>query len=346
MRARTTSLPGAKKSRTRSPRFRAGGLGALAIGAGLALAGCGGAEGEDEAGAAEPITLYTCSSDETVQPLIAEFEDANPGARVELFRAPTGELNARVASDIRSGGLRADVIWGCDPLTMQSFVDQDLVGGWVPDNASGIPDNLRTDDYVGAHVLYMVAIHHTDAPAPQTWRDLASGEYEVAVPDPAVAASALGTLGYFAQSPDLGMELYEDLKSNGAVQVSTPDEVTIGVAQGVYDAGVTIATSAYQAKEDGSPIDVVWPEPGAVAVYGPVALAKESSGSQTAKDFISFVVGEEGQTTVAESGSYPAMRDVDGPTVPDGAPVVFPDWAAIGQDKDTLLSEYQKLFGG
>ena len=55
---------------------------------------------------------------------------------------------------------------------------------------------------------------------------------------------------------------------------------------------------------------------------------------------------EEGQTTVAESGSYPTMRDVGGPTVPDGAPVVFPDWAAIGQDQDTLLSEYQKLFGG
>ena len=231
-------------------------------------------------------------------------------------------------------------------MTMQAYVDQGIVGGWVPDNASDIPDNFRTDDYVGVHVLYVVAVVHTDAPAPEAWSDLAGGKYDVAVPDPAVAASALGALGYFAASPDYGMEFYEDLKRNGAVQVSTPDEVTIGVAQGVYDAGMTIATSAYLAKEDGSPIDVVWPEPGAVAIYGPVALAKDSASSRTAKDFISYVVSREGQTTVADSGSYPTMQDVGGPTVPQGAPVVFTDWKDISEEQDTLLSEYQKIIGG
>ena len=60
------------------------------------------------------------------------FEARDDGGQVDLFRAPTGELNARVAADARSGGLRADVIWGCDPLTVQAFVDQDLVGGWTP----------------------------------------------------------------------------------------------------------------------------------------------------------------------------------------------------------------------
>lgn len=348
MSARTTSLSGAR-SKTRTPRFRSRGLGALIVIAVLALAACGGNGGTPATGKqakSERITLYSCANDETVQPVITHFQDAHAGAHVDLFRAPTGELNARVASDIRSGGLRADVIWGCDPLTMQSFVDQGLVGGWVPSDASGIPDRFRTKDYVGAHVLYMVAIHHRGVPSPKTWQDLTNGDYTVALPDPAVAASALGTLGYLAQSPEYGMDFYKKLKSNGAVQVSTPDDVTIGVAQGTYDAGITIATSAYQAKKDGSPIDVVWPEPGAVAIYGPIALVKKSSSSQTAKDFISYVISRKGQRTVAESGSYPAMQDVGGPTIPDNAPVVYPDWAAISKDQKALLREYQKLFGG
>ena len=42
-----------------------------------------------------------------------------------------------------------------------------------------------------------------------------------------------------------------------------PDDVTTGVAQGIYDAGITTANSAYAVKDDGSPVDVVWPEPGA-----------------------------------------------------------------------------------
>ena len=103
------------------------------------------------------------------------------------------------------------------------------------------------------------------------------------------------------------MEFYCELKGNGAVQVSTPDDVTTGVAKGVYDAGMTIANSAYAAQKAGSPMEVVWPEPGAVAIYGPVALATHAADSQTAKDFISFVTSEEGQQVLAESGAYPTL---------------------------------------
>ena len=317
----------------------------------LPLAACGGTDAGADAGPAESqpssLTLYTCLSDESVQPLVQAFEEREDGGQVDLFRAPTGELNARVAADARSGGLRADVIWGCDPLTVQAFVDQDLVGGWTPPDADAIPEEFRTDDYVGGHVLYMVAVHRTDEPAPRAWADLAGGGYAaLAVPDPTVAASALGTLGWFAADPGYGVDFYRELKAAGAVQVATPDDVTTGVAQGIYDAGITTANSAYAAKDDGSPVDVVWPEPGAVAVYGPVALATHSADSDVAKSFISFVVSEEGQTLLGKSGAYPTLPDVDGPTVPDGAPVVSPDWSAIGADKDEILGEYQQVFGG
>jgi iron(III) transport system substrate-binding protein len=313
----------------------------------LTLTACGGADAGADSGGGEPqaLTLYTCLSDESIQPLIAAFEDSDPGSRVELFRAPTGELNARVAADVRSGGLRADVFWGCDPLTVQALVDQELVGGWTPEEAEAIPEDYRTDDYVGAHLLYMVAVHRSDVPAPEQWSDLA--DYTaVAVPDPSVAASALGALGWFAQDPDHGIAFYAGLRNSGAVQVSTPDDVTTGVAQGIYDAGMTTANSAYAARDAGSPVDVVWPEPGAVAIPGPVALATGSADSQVAKDFITFAVSEEGQGVLGESGAYPTRPGVAGPTIPDGAPTVSPDWAAIAADKDAILGEYQQVFGG
>jgi iron(III) transport system substrate-binding protein len=318
----------------------------------LTVAACGssssGATRSSEAASPGTVTLYTCVSDTTIQPVIAAFEESVPGSTVDLFRAPTGELNARVAADVRSGGLRADVIWGCDPLTVQAFVDQGLVGGWTPPGADAIPAQFRTADYVGAAVLYMVAVHRTDVPAPRAWTDLTGPDYTgaVAVPDPAVAASALGALGWFAADPDLGLDFYRDLAANGAVQVKTPDDVTTGVAQGIYDVGMTTANAAYAARDDGSPVDVVWPEPGAVAIYGPVALRTQSAGSAVAEDFISYVISADGQQVLADAGSYPTRPGVVGPTVPAGAPVVFPDWATIAQSRDTVLSGYQQLFGG
>ena len=304
----------------------------------------GGAGADTSTSPSGSATLYTCVSDTTIQPLIAQFEKQNPGSTIDLFRAPTGELNARIAADVRSGGFTADALWACDPLTMQGYVDQDVVGGWIPQGADDIPPEYRTDDYVGVAVLYMVAIHHQDSPAPTSWADLADSE-GVAVPDPSVAASALGALGYLAQSSDYGLGFYQDLKDNGAVQLSTPDEVTTGVAQGIYKSGMTIANSAYAAEEAGSPVGVVWPEPGAIAVYGPIAVAKDSD-SQVAKAFMTYVLSEPGQQLLAESGSYPTRPGIDGPTVPDGAPVVFPDWADVGKDKDGLLGGYTSIFGG
>jgi len=304
---------------------------------------CG--SGSDEE--SDAITLYTCVNDESIQPIIEQFESDNPDTEVELFRAPTGDLNARVAGDVRSGGLKADVIWACDPLTMQGYVDQDLVGAWTPEASSEIPAQFRTDDYVGVAVLYMVAVHHEDVPAPDSWSDLKGPDYgPVGVPDPSVAASALGALGYFNQAAGYGLDFYSALEEQGAEQVGTPDDVTAGVAQGLYQAGITIANSAYLAKDAGSPIGVVWPEPGAVAIYGPIALARDSADSTLAKDFISYVVSEPGQQVLADAGSYPALPGVTGPEVPADAPVVYPDWPQITADKDTLLSDYQQIFGG
>jgi iron(III) transport system substrate-binding protein len=316
----------------------------------LAASGCGGQSSGGQSSGGEQgrsLTLYTCVNDTTIQPVLAAFEKSEPGSTVDLFRAPTGELNARVAADARSGGLRADVVWGCDPLTMQAFADQHLVGGWLPAVAQAIPAEFRTADYVGAHLLYLVAVHRTDVLAPSTWADLAGPPYKaVAVPDPSVAASALGALGWFAGQAGYGVAFYRRLHDSGAVQVKTPDDVTTGVAQGIYDAGMTTANSAYAAKDAGSPVGVVWPEPGAVAIYGPIALATHSADSEVAKAFISFVVGEAGQTVVGASGAYPTLPGVTGPTIPAGAPVVSPDWARIGTDKDAFLAEYQQVFGG
>jgi iron(III) transport system substrate-binding protein len=350
-----TTVSGSRPAEDSGRPSRPGRLLPLAL-AGLMLAACGGTDADTGAGAgtgvdarpSEPITLYTCLSDESIQPVVDAFETSGSGGQVDLFRAPTGELNARVAADTRSGGLRADVVWGCDPLTVQAWVDQELVGGWTPPEADSLPEEFRTDDYVGGHVLYMVAVYRTDVPAPAAWSDLTSPEYAgaVAVPDPSVAASALGALGWFAAEPNYGLDFYRELQNSGAVQVGTPDEVTTGVAQGIYAAGMTTANSAYAARADGSPVDVAWPEPGAVAIYGPLALATHSADSQAAKDFIAFAVGEEGQRVLGESGSYPTRPGAPGPTIPAGAPTVSPDWASIAEDKDAVLSEYQQIFGG
>ena len=94
----------------------------------LAATGCTSSGNAD----AKRITLYTCATASIEQAAIAAYHKTHPDVSSNVFRAPTGQLNARVAADVRSGGVKADVIWACDPLTMHGYDEQGLLRNWTP----------------------------------------------------------------------------------------------------------------------------------------------------------------------------------------------------------------------
>lgn len=302
---------------------------------------------DDTIPGAQSMTLYTCVTDTTVQAVIDAFTEQHPGTTIDLFRAPTGQLNARIAADIRGAGVGADVLWACDPLTMQGYLDQGVTRSWVPDNAADIPQEYRTDDYVGVDLLYVVAVVNDGSPVPVSWADLTDSAYRdrMAIPDPGFAASALGLLAYFDSAPEYGLDFYQALADLGAVELDSPTDVLTGVAQGTYDAGIVLANAAYAAQDAGSPIEVVWPEPGAVAIYAPIAPTTKEGAEPLAEAFIEYVASEDGQRVMAQTDVYPVLDGVPGPPIPAGAAVISPDWAALSGGTDDLLARYREIFG-
>lgn len=292
------------------------------------------------------LTLYTCASANVEQAVVGAYEGAHPGSKVTVFRAPTGQLNARVAGDLRSGGLRADVIWACDPLTMHGYDSQGLLADWTPAGAAGIPAAYRNPRFTGVDVLYMVAVVHNGTAPPTAWSDLTKPAYRgaVALPDPSFAASALGTLGYLAAAPGYGLDFYKQLKSNGAKQVNSPDDVLTGVEQGRYRAGITLANTAYAGQKKGSPIQVVWPQPGGIAIYAPIGVTTRKHRSPSAGEFASFVASPAGQKIMAGEGTYAAVPGMGGPPLPAGS-VAEPDWPKLFGTYKSVLAGYAAVFG-
>lgn len=294
-----------------------------------------------------PVRLYTSVTQDTVDAVLRAFNESDPDAQVEVFRAPTGELNARVAAERRSGDVKADVLWLSDPLSMYAYDAQGLLADWTPDGADAVPEQFRAERFWGTRILNLVIVHQQGLqPAPTTWQSLTDAAYRdaVALPDPGFAGSSFAALGYFALDDDFGFDYYRALASNGAVQVQAPDEVITGVAEGRFKAGMTLDKSARDAADDGAPIEVVWPDPGAVALYSPIAVVK-GGNEGAAKSFAEFVLTEPAQAAIASTGWQPVLPGVDGPPVPAGAEQVFPDWeAAVGRQKD-LLRRYRTIFG-
>lgn len=296
-----------------------------------------------------PLRLYTSVSQETLDPVLAAFSEAQPDVEVEVFRAPTGELNARLAAERREGGIQADVLWLSDPLSMQAYAADGLLRELdLGDAVDAIPPEYRTEEFVGTALLEVVIVHAPDLdPAPTAWEDLADPAYRdaVAIPDPGFAGSAFGALGWFALDDGYGLDYYQALSDNGAVQVQAPGEVITGVAEGRFVAGMSLAFSAQQAIADGSPLAVVYPEPGAIAVYSPVAILQSAADPEAAAALVDFLVTSEAQELISEtSGNPPARTDVEGPG--GGGAQVSPDWQELFGRQDELLEEYRAIFGG
>lgn len=211
----------------------------------------------------ETLRIYTTVTEATVNAVVEAFGAEHPEVTVEVFRAPTGEVLARIAAEIREGGVEADVLWLTDPLSMQQYEADGLLRTWDPSEIGAVPESYRTGTFFGTRLLNMVMVHHPDLANPPTdWSDLATVEGVVAIPDPAFAGSAFGALAYFALTDAYGIDYYQSLKDNGAVQVQSPTDVVNGVAEGLYVAGMTLDQGARAAIADGSPLTLVWPASG------------------------------------------------------------------------------------
>jgi iron(III) transport system substrate-binding protein len=327
-------------------------LGAL-VALALVATACGtGGQAERSPQAGRPsgrLTLYTSVTQDTVDAVLDAYRQREPGVSVNVFRAPTGQLNARIAADRRTGDVKADVIWHTDPLSMEQHAADGLLRRWEPAQASKVPGSYKSDTFWGTRILNMVLVYHSGLdPVPASWSDLTNPAYHgaVAIPDPSFAGSAFGMLGYFAMTKGYGLEFYRRLKANGAVQLEGPPDVVTQVAEGRYQVGVTLDNSARPAIAKGAPIRMAWPRPGAIAIYSPIAIFDATRNPTAAESLVNFVLTPEAQERIAKTGWQPIRDDVPGSPTPAGVKQLAPDWPAIFGHQAELLRQYRSIFGG
>jgi len=305
----------------------------------------GAEEATDDVAVAGEVTVYTSVTQDTVDAVLAALAQVNPDLSVEVFRAPTGELDARIATEQRTGGIGADVLWMTDPLSIQQYEADGLLMPLEGDAFDVVPAAFKGDTFVGTRLLNLVLVAGADLePQPTAWSDLLDPAYAggVVLPDPGFAGSAFAALGYLGTAEGYGMEYFAGLKENGAVIVSSPVDTLTGVAEGVYDVGITLDQIARANIDDGAPIELIWPEPGAIALFSPAAVVAGSDDPVAARAFQEFLVSPEAQAAIAGTGWQPVRDDVEWPY--DGE-VVTTDWSELYGNQAELLEDFYAIFG-
>jgi iron(III) transport system substrate-binding protein len=106
---------------------------------------------------------------------------------------------------------------------------------------------------------------------------------------------------------------------------------------------MTLDNSARTAIKKGSPIALVWPASGAIAIYSPIAAVAASDNLGAADSFVDYTLSLPGQALIAGTGWQPVVGP-GGPAI--GGAQVSPDWAAAFGTQRELLAAYRAIFGG
>jgi iron(III) transport system substrate-binding protein len=279
----------------------------LSIGVALAvLALTGGTAG------AQQLTVYTAGPAGLANKLAKGFEQKT-GIKVSIFQATTGQIMARLAAE--KANPQADVLVSA---SWDSAVDMKAQGelmAYESPNAAAVPAALRDTHYVaqGAAALAIIWNPKSGKPRPSDWDDLAKPEYKDAVtmPDPASSGSAYGMVRGLAAHPAFGWKFFESLKAGGTIVPGANAQALNPVMQGAKAAvmgGVDYISLGAKAK--GEAIEVIYPTSGTVLEARPAMILKTAKNPAGAKQFMDYMLSDEGQKMVAATLLLPARADV------------------------------------
>ncbi|WP_105035232.1 ABC transporter substrate-binding protein [Cryobacterium aureum] len=321
---------------------------------GIALTGCGAAADASTAIANEAtITLYTSEPQEKIDAVVSAFNVDHPEITVEVFRAGTGDLTARIESERVSGDVQADILLAADAGTFERYKTDDLLLAYSPADVESLDQDVVDPDgfYVGTRIIPTVIAYNTNlvtAP-PTSWQDLTDASYAgtITMPNPDVSGAAAYNAAVWSDSAELGDTWLQELAANQPIIAESNGPVSQAVASGTSSVGIVVDYLARELKSAGSPIDLVYPSEGVPYVSQPVGIFASTDEQAASEAFVDFLVSEAGQTLAVSQSYLPVRSDVG---TPDGAPsmdditIITPDLTVISEIQAAAVARFNELF--
>lgn len=145
-------------------------------------AGCTAAEPNTEeaparAGYSGSVTLFSSMQEEQIQAIKEGFEAKYPDITMEYFFAGTNKVLTKLATEIQSGKITADLVWTGSPSDYQKLRDDRVLSPYISPQAININEAFMDEHhyYIGGRLMSMVIAYNTDLvseeEAPRTWKD-------------------------------------------------------------------------------------------------------------------------------------------------------------------------------
>lgn len=341
---------------------RIAGAATLLLAGSLTFVGCAAAPAEkasettdktDSKSVAAELTLYTSEPQEKIDALLAEFKKQQPEIQVNVFRAGTGDLTARIATEEKNGDIGADLLLAADAPTFEDYASRNLLLKYNSPEAEKLLDGFADPEqfYVGTRLIPTVIAVNTNIvkDAPKSWQDLTDPAYagKIAMPNPDVSGAAAYNAAVWLTEKQLGEKWLKGLAANKPLIAESNGPVSQAVASGANPVGIVVDSLVRDLAAAGSPVKAVYPSEGVPFVTQPVGIFKDTKSPEAAKLLVDFLISKRGQEIAVSQNYLPVRSDVKSPK---GAPAVSdlqllqPELKKIQAVQQDAVAKFNELF--
>ena len=312
------------------------------------------------------ITVYTALEDENVTEYLESFIANHPEITVNIVRDSTGIITARLLAE--KDNPVADVIWGTAASSLLVLDEQGMLEPYAPAGVERILPQFKSDApvpvWVGNNAWETVFVINTveieklglDASDIKGYQDLLRPELQghIVMPNPASSGTGLLTVTALLQLNDretqAGWDYLSALHENIKQYTHSGSRPARMAAAGECVVGVSFGFTAINQKNQGAPVEIVFPAEGSGWDLEANALVKKDDINPAAKIFLDWAISDEAMELYAKS--YPIVTNGNVSTY-DGFPDMNPidqlienDLVWIAANREYILDRWTSMFDG
>ncbi len=299
----------------------------LLVSVAFALAGCGG--GDTGSGDGK-LTIYSGREEALVAPLIEQFEEAS-GVDAEVRYGESAELAATIAEE--GDNTPADVFFAQDPGSLGAVESEGLLAELPEDVLERVGERYRDSDgrWVGTSGRVRVIAYNTDEvpeqEVPESVFELTEPKWKgkVGIAPANGSFQAFVTAMRLTAGEDKTRTWLEAMKANGAKLYEKNTPILEAVAAGEIQLGLVNHYYLSLVKEESPEAPIANSylssnDPGALVSVAGAAILDASEDQDTAREFVDYLLSEEGQRFYAEEADESEYPLIEGVKAKEGLP--------------------------
>ncbi|CZR98952.1 MULTISPECIES: putative 2-aminoethylphosphonate ABC transporter substrate-binding protein [Clostridioides] len=308
------------------------------------------------------LTVYTAIEEDSIDTYLTTFKEKYPDVKLNVFRASVGDITARLLAE--KDNPQADVLWGVAATSLIILDDQGMLEPYAPKDLDKINPVFKDDKEVPSWVgidAWMTGItvntkelKGKNIPIPSSYEDLTKPEYKglISMPNPSSAGTGYLTVSAFIQimGEEKAWEYMDKLHKNIGVYTQSGSAPAISAASGEYPIGISFGNRGIKLKEEGYPVQVVFPKEGSGWELESNALVKKDNIKEASKVFLDWAISKD---VMNEYSKNFAVTTIDtGNPIPEGFPkkpleqMIDNDLRLSARNREAILNKWVSKYDG